>query len=215
MKKIAILFFISCLSSNAYAFSVINNGSVTNYVKCDKAKQKYLNKAIPSIGLFAKSYKKGTLDKYLTQIRVCSVITLDGMDWVSGTYDTDKKIIYLKTAGRTDIEYILHHEFSSIVLNNNRNINQKRALLQKFIKFNDGNYRGVGRSHQSNWMDENPAYQKRGFIVPYAQTNFENDFNMIVSYLKTSYLSYSTKKARKFKRLNYKFKAVEEFYKNL
>ena len=180
MKKLAILFFISCLSGNAFAFTVTNNGSVTNYVKCDKAKQKYLNKAIPSIGLFAKSYKKGTLDKYLTQIRVCSVITLDGMDWVSGTYDTDKKIIYLKTAGRTDIEYVLHHEFSSIVLNNNRNTNQKR-----------------------------------GFIVPYAQTNFENDFNMIVSYLKTSYLNYSTKKARKFKRLNYKFKAVEQFYKNL
>ena len=63
--------------------------------------------------------------------------------------------------------------------------------------------------------EEVNTYQRRGFIVPYAQTNFENDFNMTAAYLKTSSLQNNTKKAMRFNRLNKKFKLVKQFYKNL
>ena len=215
MKKLLVSLILCLFPANLLAVEVINGGSPTAYVNCQKTSPFYLNLVKHDIKKFIKSYKKSTIQTFLKQIRVCHVINLDGMTWVGGTYDVRRGIIYLRAPEHYKHEYLLHHEFSSIILKSPENRHKRLSILKQFWKINDGSYIGLGRVNKSNWLDEVTSYQRRGFVVPYAQTNFENDFNMTAAYLKTSSLSYNTKRAKRFKRLKSKFKIVKQFYKNL
>tara|TARA_R100000664_G_scaffold23542_1_gene33137 strand:- start:354 stop:1001 length:648 start_codon:yes stop_codon:yes gene_type:complete len=215
MKKLLVSLIFCLLPVNLSALQVINGGSLSIDVECRPAKEKHIVSAKQDINLFVNSYRKKTIKNYLHQIRMCRNIKLRDMSWPSGTYDRSKKIIYLKVAGRTDTEYLLHHEFSSLLLKSFINSAKSAQIENKFLKINKNCYVGVSRSHQSNWMREYPPNMRAGFIVPYAQTNFENDFNMIASFLKTSYLKNRVERAKKFKLLNKKITIVEKFYKNL
>lgn len=214
MKKLLVSLILCLFPVNLSALQVINGGSKTDRVLCKPALKKHLRAAKVDIEIFRRLYKRSTINKYLKQIRVCKSITLGDIPWAHGTYDLENKIIYMKSAGRSDLEYILHHEFSSIILKHPDNHVKYFNTLQSFLKISNS-YKGISETHQSNWMDEDSSYQSRGFIVPYAQTSFENDFNMVASYLKTSYLGYNKKRAKRFKKLKTKFQLVGKFYRGL
>ncbi len=215
MKKLLVSLILCLFPVNLLAVEIINGGSPTDFVKCSRTTKSLIHSIDYDVKKFINSYKKSTIKKFLKQIRVCHVIDLDGMTWVGGTYDVRRRIIYLRAPEHYKHEYLLHHEFSSIILKSPENRHKRLSVLKEFWKINDGSYTGVGRVNKSNWLDEVASYQRRGFVVPYAQTNFENDFNMTAAYLKTSSLSYNTKMAKRFKRLKSKFKIVQQFYKNL
>jgi len=215
MKKLLLSLILCLFSTNSFAFQVINGGSPSVFIKCQKTTPYHFDLVKNDIQKFINSYKKSTIENFLKQIRVCHVINLDGMTWVGGTYDIKRRIIYLRAPKHHKHEYLLHHEFSSIILKSSKNSSKRLKIIKKFWNINDGPYTGVGRVNKTNWLNEIISYQRRGFIVPYAQTNFENDFNMTAAYLKTSSLQNNTKKAMRFNRLNKKFKLVKQFYKKL
>jgi len=214
MKKLIIL-LVCLFSYDCFAVQITKGGSKTSNVTCTMPKNKFVRMANHDIGIFLRSYKPRTITKYLKQIRLCGSLTLYGQDFATGTYDVEKKIIYLQVYGRSDVEYVLHHELSSIILKMSKN---RWEIQGKFRNFSKKPYKPMsmwGDINKVNWMAEKHRYLKNGFIVPYAQTHVENDLNMIAAFYKTSYLRSRMKRAAKYPLINKKYNIVKKMYKSL
>tara|TARA_R100000234_G_scaffold89620_1_gene57872 strand:- start:261 stop:803 length:543 start_codon:yes stop_codon:yes gene_type:complete len=178
-------------------------------------KNKFVRMANHDIGIFLRSYKPKTIRKHLKEIRLCGSLTLYGHNFATGTYDVDKRIIYLQVYGRSDVEYVLHHELSSIILKMSKN---RWQIQGKFRNFSKKPYKPIsmwGNISKVNWMAEKRLFLSNGFIVPYAQTNVENDLNMIAAFYKTSYLKNRMSRAVKYPLIAKKYDIVKKMYRGL
>tara|TARA_A100001515_G_C4587872_1_gene215140 strand:+ start:1750 stop:2385 length:636 start_codon:yes stop_codon:yes gene_type:complete len=211
MRKCVIL-AICLFSFDCFAVQLVKGGSKTYNVVCTTPKNKFVRMARHDIGIFLRSYKPKTLKKHLKQIRMCGKLSLNDQDWAMGTYDVEKKIIYMQVYGRNDIEYLLHHELSSIILKMDKNHWQIR---EKFRNLSKKSYKPAHLWGKVDWMAIKHKYLKDGFIVPYAQTGAENDFNMIVAFYKTSYLKHRMRRAAKYPLIAKKYNIVKKMYRGL
>ena len=211
MKRLVVATFICLVADPALAVQVFNGESKTYYVSCRPAQEDVYLAAKAKIHHFTDKYKAATIKNNLKQIRFCGKLLLFGENWAAGTYDFKRKIIYVKTNKPYQQEYILHHEFSSILLKSARYV-QKAKLVVGFKRNSVGKYRDF---RDKNWMVRRPSFLKKGYIVPYAKTCFENDFNMMASYYKTSFLQEEMMESKAYPKIYNKYKIIEEFYKKL
>jgi hypothetical protein len=211
MKKLIVATFICLVANPALAVQVFNGESKTYYVSCAPAQEDVYLAAKANIHHFTDKYKAATIKNNLKQIRFCGELLLFGENWAAGTYDFKKKIIYVKTKKPYQQEYVLHHEFSSILLKSVRP-RQKIKLLMGFKRNSIGGYRDF---RDKNWMVRSHSFLKKGYIVPYAQTCFENDFNMMAAYYKTSFFQEQMMESNAYPRIHNKYKIIERFYKKL
>ena len=209
MKKLYLTLLLTVFSAECHALNIINGGSSTPYATCSMAKPIDYLRARSKVNVFLKSYKKTTIENNLSQIRLCGKLTLWGQSWAAGTYDLEKKIIYVLADDNSQQEYILHHEFSSILL---KKSSFEQYIKNKFIKYSKKRY---GHTGKAKWMEEQVKYLKPGFIVPYAKTCFENDFNMIAAYHKTPYLKKRMSGLLKHPLIYKKHNIVKKFYESL
>ena len=209
MKKLFLTLVLCLFSANCYAVDIINGGSVTFYATCSVAKPVNYLAAKPRVDIFLKAYRASTIKKNLKQIRLCGSLTLWGQKWAAGTYDLEKKIIYVLADENPEQEYVLHHEFSSILLKRS----SRWCSIEKQFKENSKDH--YGNVITTDWMEESARHFRKGFIVPYAQTCFENDFNMIASYYKTSFLKKRMGRMLKYPLISKKYNIIKRFYKNL
>ena len=163
--------------------------------------------------LFEKSYKKSTIKKYLKKVVFCKYLALDNVWSVRGTYNLNKKTLFIEVDYATnDTEYLLHHEFSSILLLSNHKL---RDIRQKWITNNVVYYKPLYHmtSGKSGYKGNFPLLRMKGFLYPYSRTNFENDFNVMAAYYKADYLRRDLHKAAKnYSRINNKFLLIKNFY---
>jgi len=214
MKKLFLVLIFCCYSINCYGLSIKNSGSVTFYVKCEPAKKQHIDIAKKAIDIFIKSYKKSTIRNNLREVRLCGKIILgENADWPTGTYDYDKKIIYLvankKPHQRWMAEYILHHEFSSILL---KSSHRWFNLKEVFLKNSKSDY---GNVRTDDWMGYIKKFLNKGFVTPYSKTSFENDFNVIAGFYKTPSLQRKMSELLIYPLILKKYNIVKRFYKNL
>jgi hypothetical protein len=222
MKK---FIFIFCLlfAIPAHSFQTIRAQNTSysstiqqiNYtVTCKRPSRSLFNSKKRHVRLFANKYKKKTLDKYLHRVILCKDMRVNNAKWVRGTYDMESLTLFIEISkDYEDTEYALHHEFSSILLIKNKFY----KIKQKWIKNNKQAYRpGWGANSNSKWNSENKKLRLKGFLFPYCTTNFENDFNVVASYYKSTYIRYDLMRAsRKYPLIKKKLQIVKKFYEEL
>ena len=215
MKRLVVATFICLVANPALAVHVFNGESKTYYVSCTPAQEDIYLAAKAKIHDFTEKYKAATIKNNLKQIRFCGKLLLYGGNWAAGTYDLKKKIIYVKAKWLYQQEYVLHHEFSSILLKS-APARQRIKLLVGFKRNSIGKYRYFrDEQNYKKWMTRSLRFLKKGYIVPYAQTCFENDFNMMAAYHKTSFLQEEMMESKAYPKIYNKYKIIERFYKKL
>ena len=151
----------------------IDSDEGIRFVKCTKIikTQNYKN-SFNDLDIFLKSYKPETIKLNLHRVVFCKELHVNNKKWYRGTYDLKNKTIIIEVGGASDTEYMLHHEFSSILIK----FSQKYNLLKtNWIKFNKERYVDVWSGFsKSRWNSENRLLRKNGFLFPYCKTNFEN-----------------------------------------
>jgi len=162
--------------------------------------------------LFLKKYKPATLSQNLSKIIACKKLSRSIYEWYRGTYVEANNIIYVEVGGNiNDTEYLLHHEFSSLLLYNNP---QKQKLLrQQWIKWSNKEY---NLDHDKRDWTVKRHLQKDGFLYEYNKVSFENDFNVLGGFYMSNYLKGDLRVAsNKHRRIKNKYKSLREFYKPL
>jgi len=125
------------------------------------------------------------------------------------------KTLFIEVSYRSnDTEYLLHHEFSSLLLHSNPNSKslKKQWTSNNLVGYNPFFAQKYGKNQ---WKEKHEALRMRGFLYPYSRTNFENDFNVMAAYFKADYLRKDLKKAANdYFRINNKFFILKKFYEN-
>ena len=185
------------------------------HINCKKVtSDKFIDSTIKEIQFFNSSYKPLTIKNNLSKIVLCKKLSINGKKWFRGTYNLNKKIIYLELSNLQDAEYALHHEFSSILLKNSKKLSN---IKLNWIKYNNKPYVNYWtQKSKSMWNSKNKKLRSNGFLYPYCKTNFENDFNVISAFYKSSYLKSTIDKAsKKYRLINKKYNIVKNFYEGL
>lgn len=192
------------------------NDIIKEKLQCVKLKDASLYKrAKIKYKSFAKLYKKKTLEKYLRKVVFCHNLALGSFWQVRGSYNLDKKILFIQVDRKSnDTKYILHHEFSSILLNLHPKLNKFR---EKWISNNSVYYKPLYHmtSGKSGYRGNFPMLRMQGFLYPYSRTNFENDFNVMAAFYKSDYLRHKLDQAaNNYSKINNKFLLIKEFYRD-
>ena len=184
---------------------------VETQIQCTKPKPKHMLAQQHKIDLFLNKYKSKIIKKYLNKIVLCNKLSRYGLSWIRGTYDIDKKIIFLEIDEHNDTLYLLHHEFSSILL-----LSLKGLNTNKWKSYNKEGYIENWRHINMNWKVDS-RLQEKGFLFPYSQQSLEDDFNVMAGFYLPNVFSYNQdlKDARKHYRINEKYLLLKDFYKGL
>tara|TARA_Y100001973_G_scaffold102779_1_gene168545 strand:- start:276 stop:944 length:669 start_codon:yes stop_codon:yes gene_type:complete len=213
-----LLFFVLLLPCAANAYT-IHNGMIGKHkipegwsIKCSQTSHYYFSERMVDVTEFKKIYTKNALNK-IQKIYFCHKLTLSRWgtqsNWARGTYDWKKGYIFVKIDNNNDVEYILHHEYSSILMKK-----YDVGFKSKWSFFNKGKYHGdYGKNNNYN-KQHLKQIQKRGWYRDYSQSSFENDFNIIVGHYFSSWLKRDLlKSANRNWRINGKLKLIKEWYK--
>ena len=148
---------------------VVTIDNIILHINCKKVtSDKFIDTTIKEIQFFNSSYKPFTIKNNLSKIVLCKKLSINGKKWFRGTYNLNKKIIYLE------------------------------------------------QKSKSMWNSKNKKLRSNGFLYPYCKTNFENDFNVISAFYKSSYLKSTIDKAsKKYRLINKKYNIVKNFYEGL
>lgn len=170
-----------------YKRYIAGNDHIQVEITCDKPRDDLFKSAKYKLLRYQRSYKPQTIKKYLKTIVICEKLRAGNEKWVRGTYNVQKRMLILEVDRKTDdLEYVFHHEFSSILLLTNTNM--KKFAIQ-WIKNNRSNYGSDwNNGSDTGWNAENRSIRRKGFMYPYCLTSFENDFNIIASFYKSGYL---------------------------
>jgi len=145
-----------------------------------------LNTAFHSV----KKYPLAVIRKNMTQIYLSNELTIRGAK-ASGTYDAEKKSIYLLNSfqNRSDLgwarhflETTIHHELSSLLMHNYQfdDFLWRKAMGKNFLYEKDKDpwyeWKLVRGQMDAPEISEEELLN-RGLLAQYAETGVENDFN--------------------------------------
>jgi len=211
LSAICLLFPLNTLATPiSIEFGV---GNTSKYITCTRPSSKYIKRLKYEVEKFSKRYKKRTLKDSLHRVVGCGKLQRGSFSWYRGTYVKDNKTIYVELEGGTnDTEYVLHHEFSSLLLE----YYGKAVYAELKENWTQWSNRAYNLNHgKIDWITK-PKLQKDGFLYEYCLFSFENDFNTMATWYMTNYLRSNLESARKkHRRINEKFKLLREFYRPL
>ena len=195
-----------------YKRYIAGNDHIQVEITCDKPRDDLFKSAKYKLMRYQRSYKPQTIKKYLKTIVICEKLRAGNEKWVRGTYNVQKRMLILEVDRKTDdLEYVFHHEFSSILLLTNTNM--KKFAIQ-WIKNNRSDYGSDwDNGSDTGWSAENRSIRKKGFMYPYCLTSFENDFNIIASFYKSDYLKHILESVSyRYPLIKNKYKIIKTFY---
>ena len=195
-----------------YKRYIAGNDHIQVEITCDKPRDDLFKSAKYKLLRYQRSYKPQTIKKYLKTIVICEKLRAGNEKWVRGTYNVQKRMLILEVDRKTDdLEYVFHHEFSSILLLTNTNM---KKFANQWIKNNRSNYGSDwDNGSDTGWSAENRSIRKKGFMYPYCLTSFENDFNIIASFYKSDYLKHILESVSyRYPLIKNKYKIIKTFY---
>ena len=210
--KYYIIVAIMLTSGFAEAVEVQTGVSVkSKQILCTKPEPNLAYNALQKIRIFVKKYKPSVIKHNLSKIVLCKKLSRYGLSWIRGTYLLENKAIFLEIDEHDDTLFVLHHEFSSILMFKHKKINKK-----EWMSFNKEDYIRDWKKIDMNWQ-RNSHLQDKGFIFPYSQQSFEDDFNVMAGLYLSDVWNYSQilKVATKCTNINEKFKILKRYYNEL
>ena len=187
-------------------------------IKCTKPEEAHKTQAKRKIQEFLSVYKPKTIQQNLARIILCGELLLYDLAWVRGTYDLNQRTIWIEADSHTGTTYMLHHEFSSILLLNfMKKVPRKwLSFTKKWSSFNKESYIRNWRLINMNWKVD-PRLRDKGFFYPYSQQSLEDDFNVMagIHLPNIDYYNQLIKEGRKHYPINQKFLLLKDFYKGL
>lgn len=207
---ITVLFFLLPIKSYGYEIEWGTNDHEKQEIKCSTPIETIKKEIYERIEDFSKVYKNEFLEKNLNKIYVCKNLSLSNLDWINGTYLDSEKSIFVEVGdgNHNDTQFILHHEFSSLVFLKYFN----KELSNKWIQNNNFEYNYEYRS--DGWI-ANPKLQKNGALFLYSTSDLENDFNVMAAYYLSGYLKNDLDDAaRQFRRIKNKKQIIALIYKD-
>lgn len=172
-------------------------------------------RTLPIIEEFLSVYPKRVLQGNLKSIYLLGELTFYGKSFGASNGNSG---LYIKSReadnGFTEAFLVsrMHSEFSSILMRN------YSFPTQEWKNINRANFQYVGDGVQT--LDQPNQYGRTtellsgGFIVKYAQSSIENDFNMISDWLFTRH-DRLKKLADKFPRIDAKMRLAIKFYRSI
>jgi len=142
------------------------------------------DEAMIRINRFINLYKKDFIESELNTIYVCRDLIYHNEYWARGTYLRDKKAVFIEIedGDHMDVEFVLHHEFSSLVYHKYFS----REHTAQWVKNTNYDYRWYTMTDDAEtWGDH--QLMSNGAICKYATTDLENDFNSIAGFYLTTY----------------------------
>ncbi len=174
-----------------------------------------VERLLPLIEGFLSGYPDTILEENLENIYLLSDLNFYGKNYGA---TNSKSGLYIRSEGRNagfSDSFLLarmHSEFSSILM---RNYDFPEA---EWHKINRAGFEYVGRGRdvlgQPNLYGQTDKLLSDGFIVQYAQSSMENDFNMIVDWLFTK-PSELRRLAQKYPRIKSKMELAINFYESI
>lgn len=129
-------------------------------------------------------YPAGMPGSYITKIYVFDYLSFYGVSY-GGTYHKDA--LYITNGGENDgytdefLEGSFHHEFSSVVLNENYSLFDERGwkkINPRGFYYSDEDYGGAGAIMEGrSSLELSDSLNTIGFLNEYSQSTIENDFN--------------------------------------
>ena len=152
--------------------------------RCTPPDVRHLPRAMAAIRDFSSRYNERAMS-LLDTVVLCGRLG-DGEDaWIRGLYDPQKRMILVELDHHDDTVYVLHHEFSSLLMAASGDLS---GFRRRWVQHNRGTYNAAyGDSSAQPWRVDWTLY-RRGFLHPYGQTSFENDLNIIAGFVMSSYL---------------------------
>lgn len=191
MKKF--IFLILFLPGIANAYS-IQNGPDGNKlfaqgwrVICTPLSLPYYNDALKDVDKFKRVYTNKALSN-LNKIIFCNKFYIKRgqhtATWLRGTYNFSDRTIFVKIDENKDADYLLHHEFSSILIKV-----YGASFEQKWRSINVEDYTGNYELDNNNSFVHLRDLHKKGWYRDYSKSSFENDFNIITGHYFTDWLN--------------------------
>lgn len=162
-------------------------------------------------------YPKHLLRKYLKKVYLLKSIEFYGLRY-GGTNSTDT--LYLTNRGeklgytKKYLEGAFHHEFSSILLRENKTLFNKRYWIlsnPKDFNYEEGGSEAVRKGRASKKLRK--KYFKIGLLCQYSMASIEEDFNIYAEELFTNNKIFSI--AEKYPRVRNKLYLMIDFYHKL
>ena len=216
MKKLFFLLLV-CVTTNLYAVPVKYtcdtpfwwNRTPLN-VQCRDTLYHGKKKARIALDRFLKKYPKRMIRKNLKRVVFVRYLKLYGVDY-GATYSFN--VLFISTEWNSnsvnDLEEKLHHEFSSVLMDNHGFKNKEwKNISKKYISERDD-----GRSHINDrdaYKGSNSLY-KKGFVVKYGSTNVENDANTYAEFLFVSPKRLKSI-AKRYEKVYHKTRLLKDFY---
>jgi len=174
-----------------------------------------VERILPIIEKFLSAYPKQTIKRNLQKIYLLSELNFYGKSFGA---TNSREAIYITSGefklGYSDIYLLgrMHSEFSSILM---RNYNFPEKAWNKL---NPTNFKyggsGVEMLGQKKLYGQTPELLSKGFVVRYAQSSIENDFNMISDWMFTR-RQRLLKLGVKYPRIKSKIGLALEFYNSV
>ncbi len=144
----------------------------------EAAREAYLVALQGELAVYAKPFLKRNLSK----IAIYETMTIDGVGY-GGTFDAERRIVYLQgqAIGRTNSGF--HHEFSSILIRNSDLlfplVAWRNANPPGFRYLVDDDASGQAALARNSDTEGDPETYEQGFIAGYGMTRLEEDINTL------------------------------------
>ena len=214
MKKLLFMIFLLIIPQTSYSQEIVWGTSLFEDIgiQCSVPQNKIKPQVEKEILDFKRNYNPVELKKRLNRIVVCGELSRAGYKWFRGTYVDAHKSIFVEVGKgeHNDIEYVLHHEFSSLVW-----LEKVNPKIIREWKTNSNFSYNLDENISSDWT-VNEQEQKKGALYRYCKTTVENDFNVIAAFYMSDYLKPLLKKAMaRHVRIKNKVRIFEKLYDGL
>jgi len=214
MKKLFLVLLLLIVPQSAWGQEIVWGSNDYSYlnIKCSKPSVQVRSQVIEEIDEFKSHYNSNYLKTDLKKIVVCKKLSRSGMEWFRGTYSYNERIVFVEVGNGkdNDTEYVLHHEFSSIVWKNK----VTPEILARWTANSNFKY-DVYNNISSDWVVDDEL-QETGALFRYCRTTPENDFNVMAAYYFADYLKYGLRKSiKKHHRIRAKAEILREMYEGI
>jgi hypothetical protein len=125
-------------------------------------------------------YPVPVIKNYLNGVYFAGLLK-DGVLYGGGTFDSTRRIVYLVDNGTKSVQQAMgtfHHEFSSLLLfRHGLLLNPWLEQHPEGFRYRSQMYEDSKDVYANTSLFGTKADYEKGFMNPYGQTNFENDFN--------------------------------------
>ncbi|MBP47029.1 MAG: hypothetical protein CMH53_03740 [Myxococcales bacterium] len=197
-------------SHDVAGIEVISDASrVPSWVQCTAVKRRHLPRAHAALYQFVSKYNAAARSA-LRRVVLCDRLGTGDNQWIRGVYDVESASIMVEVDDFDDTLYVLHHEFSSLLMLASGDMSAFRALWRRHSQ---GVYNaGFQLAARQDWKP-NPELYRRGFLHAYSATSFENDLNVMVAFVMSDYLQSRLHAASRFAAIRAKVELAEDFLK--